>query len=66
MTMLDTFDYEEDDINVIATTIYRHMRSKDYMPDDIICGAVYIGNETADKITDFTKADLTDICKHAF
>ena len=38
MTMLDTFDYENDDINVIATTIYRHMRSRDFTPDDIILG----------------------------
>ena len=34
MTMLDAVDYEEDDINVIATTIYRHMRSPDFTPDD--------------------------------
>ena len=66
MTMLDTFDYEEDDINVIATTIYRHMRSPDFTPDDIILGTVYISNETIDKIIDFTKEDLTYICKQAF
>ena len=66
MTMLDTFDYEEDDINVIATTIYRHMRSRDFTPDDIILGTVYISNETADEIIDFTKEDLTYICKQAF
>ena len=66
MTMLDTFDYENDDINVIATTIYRHMRSPDFTPDDIILGTVYISNETIDKIIDFTKEDLTYICKQAF
>ena len=33
MTTLDALDYEEDDMNVMATTIYRHMRSKDYTPD---------------------------------
>ncbi|MFM7989712.1 MAG: hypothetical protein ACKPKO_61405, partial [Candidatus Fonsibacter sp.] len=66
MTMLDTFDYEEDDINVIATTIYRHMRSPDFTPDDIILGTVFISNETIDNIIDFTKEDLTYICKQAF
>ncbi|MFM7984449.1 MAG: hypothetical protein ACKPKO_34500 [Candidatus Fonsibacter sp.] len=59
MTMLDTFDYEQDDLNVIATTIYCHMRSRDYTPDDLILGNVYISNETADEIIDFTKEDLT-------
>ena len=66
MTMLDTLDYENDDINVIATTIYRHMRSPDFTPDDIILGTVYISNETIDEIIDFTKEDLAYICKQAF
>ena len=38
MMMLDTFDCEEDDMNVLATTIYRRMRSESYTPDDIIYG----------------------------
>ena len=42
MIMLDTFDCEEDDINVFATTIYCRMRSEYYTPDDIIYGTVYI------------------------
>ena len=63
MIMLDTFDYEEDDMNVLATTIYRRMRSENYTPDDIIYGAVYIGNENANGVIDFTKEDLTYICK---
>ena len=67
MTMLDTFDCEEDpcggDLNVLATTIYRRMRSENYTPDYIIDGTVYIGNDTADKIVDFKMADLTYICK---
>ena len=40
MIMPDTFDCEEDDMNVLATTIYRRMRSKSYTPDDIIYGTV--------------------------
>ena len=67
MTMQHTFDCEEDpcgdQLTVLATTIYRHMRSENYTPDNIIYGTVYIGNENADKIVDFTKADLTYICK---
>ena len=66
MIMLDTFDCEEDDMNVLATSIYRRMRSDNYTPDDIIYGTVYIGNENADKVIDFTKEDLTYICKQVF
>ena len=62
MTMLDTFDCEEDpcgdELNVLATTIYRRMRSENYMPNDIY-GAEYIGNENANEVIDFTKEDLT-------
>ena len=63
MTVLDTLDYEEDDMNVCATTIYRRMRSGNYTPDDIIYGTVYIGSGNANKVVDFTKEDLTYICK---
>ena len=67
MTMLGTFDCEEDpcgdELNVLVTTSYRRTRSETYTPDDIIYGAVYIGNENANKVIDFTKEDLTYICK---
>ena len=67
MTMLDTFDCEEepcgDELNVLATTIYRRMRSENYTPDTIIYGTVYIGNENADEVIDFTTEDLAYICK---
>ena len=55
MTMLDTFDYNEDDMNVLATTIYCRVRSEYYAPDVIIYGTVYIGNENAEKVIDFAK-----------
>ena len=42
MIMPDTFDCDEDDMNVLATTIYRRMRSENYTPDDIIYRTVYI------------------------
>ena len=70
MTMLDSFDCEDDpcgdEVNVLATTIYRNMRSENYTPDDINYGTVYIGNETADEVIDFTTEDLTYICKQIF
>ncbi|MFM7983676.1 MAG: hypothetical protein ACKPKO_30565 [Candidatus Fonsibacter sp.] len=50
MTMLDTFDREEGDMNILATTIYRRMRSNNYTPNELIYGTVYIGNENADKL----------------
>ena len=34
------------------------MRSGAYMPDDTICGTVYITNETANEIVDFTMHDF--------
>ena len=40
--------------NKMETTINRNLRSGAYMPDDTIYGTVYITNETADKIVDFT------------
>ena len=36
MTMLDSFDCDEDEMNVLATTIYRRMRSDNYTPNDSI------------------------------
>ena len=66
MIMLDTFDCEEDDMNVLATTIYRRVRSGNYTPDDIIYGTVYIGNANADEVNDFTKECLTYIRTQLF
>ncbi len=42
MIMPDNFDCDEDDMNVLATTIYRRMLSENYTHDDIIYGTVYI------------------------
>ena len=38
MIMPDTFDCDDDDMNVLATTIYRRLRSESYTPDDIFTG----------------------------
>ena len=61
--MPDNFDCGEDDTNVLATTIYRRLRSESYAPDNIIHGTVYIGNENADEVIDFTKKYLTYFCQ---
>ena len=70
MTMLDTFDFDDDpcgdELNVLATTIYRRTRSDNYMPDDKIYGTVYTSNETINEIIDCTSEDLTYICKQIF
>ena len=57
MTMLDRFE-PTDRPNNMATLIYRNMRSGAYMPDDAIYGTVYISNETANEIVDFTMHDF--------
>ena len=70
MTMLDALDCEDDpcgdELNVLATTIYRRTRSDNYTPDDMIYGTVYISNETINEIIDFTKEDLAYIRKQVF
>ena len=40
MAMLDSLDCDEDEMNVLATTIYRRTRSDNYRPNDIIYGTV--------------------------
>ena len=57
MTMLDTFE-AADKPNRMATIIYCNMRSGAYMPDDTICGTVYITKETANEFVDFTMHDF--------
>ena len=42
ITTPDTYDYEEDDMKVLATTIYPGMRSEDYMPDNIFFAGRYV------------------------
>ena len=56
MTMLDTFN-KDDDLNILATMLFRKLRSPHHEPDDVICGTVYIANETVDEIIDFTMDD---------
>ena len=65
-TTLDSFGCGEDEMNVLATTIYRRMLSRNYTPNDIIYNTVYIGNEDEHDIADFTKQGLTYICRQAF
>ena len=60
MDMLDSFDCNKDDMNVLATTIYRRT------PRAIIYGSVYIGNANEEHIIDYTKEYLTYICRQVF
>ena len=55
--MLDTLA-AADKPNRMATIIYRNMRSGAYMPEDTICGTVYITTETANETVDVTMHDF--------
>ena len=50
-TMLDTFK-EYDFLNILATMLFRKLRSLLHELDDVICGTVYFANETVDNIID--------------
>ena len=65
MTMLDRFEANGKPNNM-ATIIYRNMRSGAYMPDDAIYGTVYISNETANEIVDFTMQDFVYMYNQIF
>ena len=56
MAMLDLCP-EGDQLNILATVLFRRLRYKDQEPDDAIFGTVYIANETVDEIIDFTMDD---------
>ena len=45
---------KDDDLNRIATMLFRKLRSHHHELDDVICGTVYFANETVDNIIDFT------------
>ena len=57
MTYPDIFG-EADDLNPLATLLFRKLKHPRGTPDDVICGAVYLSNETSDKLIDFTMKDL--------
>ena len=63
MTMLDPLEFDTDDPNALATTIYRRMKSDTHTDNAIIYGNVYVENETDDERVDFTRQDLTYMCK---
>ena len=56
LTMLDTFN-ADDDLNILATMLFRKLRSPHCEIDNVICGTLYIANETVDEIIDFTMDD---------
>jgi hypothetical protein len=53
--MLDTFQ-EYDDLNIGGTFIYNLLRST--KNEDIICGDIYITNESVDDLIDFSINEL--------
>ena len=66
MTMLGSFDFDEDEPNAQATTTFRRVKSDTSTDNAIICATAYIGNEHEDNDIDFTKQDLTYICRQVF
>jgi len=62
MTMIDRFS-DFDPINILATILFRKLRSALYTPTDIIQGDVYISNETEHEIVDFTLEDFNYILR---
>ena len=53
MTMLDLFT-PNDDFNIVATVLFRRLRSSHCTPCNDICGTVYLVNESEHDIIDFT------------
>ena len=62
MTMIDRIS-DFDPINILATILFRKLRSSIYTPSDIIQGDVYISNETEHEIVDFTLEDFNYILR---
>ena len=50
--MLDLFTVD-DDVHILATVLFRKLRSNHYEPNDVICGTVYLVNESENEIIDF-------------
>ena len=49
--MVDLFA-DDDQPNILATVLFRKLRSKHHTPDDTIFGAVYLANEAEDELSD--------------
>ena len=63
ITMLDRFE-PGDDLNIQATILFNRLRTSTCLAETIICGDVYIGNETDEDIIDFTTDDFNYILDH--
>ena len=63
ITMLDRFE-PRDDLNIQATLLFNRLRTSTSLAETIICGDVYIGNETDEDIIDFTMDDFNYILDH--
>ena len=62
--MQDTFT-EEDEPNVVATMTHRKLKHPNYTPDDVICGAVFLSNESMDELKDFAMQDFQLVMQRA-
>ena len=62
MTMVDQFS-DFDPITILATALFRKLRSPMYTPTDIILGDVYTSNETEHEVVDFTLEDFNYILR---
>ena len=62
MTFPDIFT-EHDPLNPLATYIFRNLKHPRGIPDDALCGTVFISNENGDEFLDFTMEDLKYIMK---
>ena len=65
LTFPDMF-HETDQLNPLATMLFRRLRNPRGIPEDVLCGTVYISNEKRDKLLDFTLEHLKYIMQKAF
>ena len=57
----------EDDVNIIATVVFRKLRSWYGVPCyDVICGDAYIVNESDTEIINFTMLDFMYVRNQGF
>ena len=64
MCMPDLF-IETDEANLLATMLYRNLRSVAHKMPDIICGTVFISDENNDELIDLTLVEFNKIVRKA-
>ena len=57
----------EDDVNIIATMLFRKLRSRHGVPClNVVCGTAYLVNESDTEIIDFTMQDFLFVRNRVF